>query len=195
VVEEPQAALSITAPSATDGSGVSDPASAPTAVPVEAAMPVDAGPAPLVEAARPQARAAAGPPPAEPVAGSGPPGPVAEPTVEISAPPLPGHEEIAFAFDSAEVDPAGQQVLDRIGAVLGDRVDLKARIVGYTDNVGPKNYNAWLSRRRAEAVASYLERLGIAAARLEVLTGNEPDAEGGAEASGRIVRVDFIPEA
>ena len=42
-------------------------------------------------------------------------------------------------------------------------------IEGHTDSIGSDAYNEQLSRRRAEAVATALERMGVAAPRVTVI--------------------------
>ncbi|MDE2276727.1 MAG: OmpA family protein, partial [Burkholderiales bacterium] len=61
-----------------------------------------------------------------------------------------------FAFDRAEVQPAGRQALDSFARELdGTRYDV-IQVEGYTDRLGPAAYNQALSTRRAEAVKAYL---------------------------------------
>jgi OOP family OmpA-OmpF porin len=48
-------------------------------------------------------------------------------------------------------------------------------ITGYTDRLGTDEYNLSLSRRRAEAVKSYLVKQGVAAGRLSAVGRGEKD--------------------
>ena len=67
-------------------------------------------------------------------------------------------ETVVFTFDSDQIRPEQKQKLDRLlssapkGAVL--------TVTGYTCEVGPKEHNQDLSRRRAENVARYLTTKG-----------------------------------
>jgi|LSQX01.1.fsa_nt_gb outer membrane protein OmpA-like peptidoglycan-associated protein len=75
---------------------------------------------------------------------------------------------VYFDFDRAVIKPEGFPVLDEIGGVLRQRLPTAViLVVGHTDNIGTKGYNAELSLRRAEAVRDYLTvKHGIDAARI-----------------------------
>lgn len=91
-----------------------------------------------------------------------------------AAPPPPRQEytaafQINFEFNSARLTPDAQQMLDKIGTVLGDSSS-KFRIAGHTDGVGSPSRNQRLSAERAEAVKDYLaSHFSIAGSRLESL--------------------------
>lgn len=68
--------------------------------------------------------------------------------------------EIAFAYDSAAIEPAALPTLAALGKALSDE-KLKGAIflvAGHTDAAGAEPYNQNLSERRAEAVKSFLVR-------------------------------------
>jgi outer membrane protein OmpA-like peptidoglycan-associated protein len=68
-----------------------------------------------------------------------------------------GDVTVLFKFNSAELTPDDKQQLDQL--VTGEVGNLKRYFVaiqGFTDKVGPAEYNLNLSRRRAEAVQTYL---------------------------------------
>lgn len=48
--------------------------------------------------------------------------------------------------------------MDQLAEVLRPYKNIALRVVGHTDSTGPEEYNVALSKRRAEAVAKYLER-------------------------------------
>lgn len=76
---------------------------------------------------------------------------------------------VPFAYDSAELTPAGTAALDALGAALKDPSLAAARfeIGGHTDATGSPAYNLRLSERRAEAARTYLiERAGVSPSRL-----------------------------
>lgn len=64
---------------------------------------------------------------------------------------------ILFEIDKYEVSQAGQEELDGVGKFLKDKPEAFAALFGYTDDTGKAEYNMELSRRRAEAVADYLQ--------------------------------------
>jgi outer membrane protein OmpA-like peptidoglycan-associated protein len=73
---------------------------------------------------------------------------------------------ILFPFDSAELQGAGRENLRKLAASLQDETRSDVLIAGHTDSVGADDYNQGLSRRRAEAAASYLAAQGIARSRI-----------------------------
>ena len=65
---------------------------------------------------------------------------------------------VYFAFDSAEISPQAEPVLNTLGEALA-RQDYKGRtfvLAGHTDARGTADYNQGLSERRAEAVKRYI---------------------------------------
>ena len=67
-----------------------------------------------------------------------------------------------FDFGTATVNPAGKQALDKFAADLKGANFEVIKVTGHTDRIGSFSYNMKLSKRRAEAVTSYLvESSGI----------------------------------
>ena len=110
--------------------------------------------------------AACAPPPA-PVLTAAPvpaPKPVVVPVVERFALAA----DALFAFDKSSLEqmlPEGRRSLDEFAARVKQlsRVD-RISLTGYTDRLGTREYNAALSRARAETVKDYLVAQGVAAA-------------------------------
>jgi outer membrane protein OmpA-like peptidoglycan-associated protein len=73
---------------------------------------------------------------------------------------------VPFEFNSADVKPESRPFLDRLADVLRRLDGFVVQVVGHTDDSGPRDYNAQLSRRRAEAVTSYLRQQGVPGTRL-----------------------------
>lgn len=73
---------------------------------------------------------------------------------------------LLFRFDTAELSTAGQEELNRLYRRLSGEIGLHLELRGHTDNVGPSGYNQSLSERRCQAVAGYLEELGLEASRI-----------------------------
>jgi OOP family OmpA-OmpF porin len=74
---------------------------------------------------------------------------------------------IRFRSGSAELSDESRGLLDRLTVVSMRCTEARLEIAGHTDSDGNPQSNAELSRRRAESVAVYLVRAGIAPARLE----------------------------
>jgi OmpA-OmpF porin, OOP family len=68
-----------------------------------------------------------------------------------------GDVTVLFKFNSAELTPDGKQQLDQlVTSEVGNLKRYFIAIQGFTDKVGAAEYNLNLSRRRAEAVQTYL---------------------------------------
>lgn len=68
-----------------------------------------------------------------------------------------GDVTVLFKFNSSELSDDGKQQLDTL--VSGNITNAKRYFIaiqGFTDKIGPAEYNLQLSRRRAEAVQTYL---------------------------------------
>ena len=113
-----------------------------------------------------------------------PPTPVTEPT---PVPPEPAEDTLAsrdidqinknspfqpvfFAFDSSELDNAGQQSLNTNAEVLKKYATWVITIEGHADERGTAEYNLALGERRAVAARTYLVSLGIPADRLRTVS-------------------------
>ena len=77
-------------------------------------------------------------------------------------------EGITFAFDSAEIQPGAETVLEDAGRMLEDNPELRIEIGGHTDDIGDPAHNEQLSRERAQSVAEWLVAHGIDRGRLRV---------------------------
>jgi len=68
-----------------------------------------------------------------------------------------GDVTVLFKFNSAKLTDDAKQQLDQLGkGQVGSMKRYFVAIQGYTDKIGPVDYNLDLSRRRAEAVQNYL---------------------------------------
>ena len=74
---------------------------------------------------------------------------------------------LLFDFDSDRLRAESKKNLDNLASSLSDFGDSKLLLVGHTDSQGADQYNLDLSRRRADAVASYLESKSVNAARVQ----------------------------
>ena len=140
----------------------------PQAAPAPAPAPATASPAPHRPRWQPAAEAGpvlASTRPVEP-----------PPASEPAAAPAAGSIgfRINFALNSDVVPQSAFPFVERIGELLRDQPQVKLRVEGHTDALGPEEYNLLLSQRRAVAVAQWLvDRQGIDPARLVVLGRGE----------------------
>lgn len=77
---------------------------------------------------------------------------------------MPGH--ITFDVGRANLRSDFLPVLDSIGLVLEEYDDTFVEVAGHTDNTGSHDLNQVLSEQRANAVSSYLRRVGVHPGRL-----------------------------
>jgi outer membrane protein OmpA-like peptidoglycan-associated protein len=82
---------------------------------------------------------------------------------------------IEFETGKSEIRGISAPVLESAAAVLVQYPTLRVRVTGHTDNVGSRETNVLLSKRRAEAVKAYLMKRGVEADRIETL-GEGPDS-------------------
>jgi outer membrane protein OmpA-like peptidoglycan-associated protein len=82
---------------------------------------------------------------------------------------------LLFDFDSDRLREASKENLNNLASSLAQFGDSKLLLVGHTDDVGSDTYNEDLSRRRANAVASYLISRGVPSSR--VATSGRGEAE------------------
>ena len=115
---------------------------------------------------------AAAPPKPEPAPAIVAPAPAPAPT-PVAVPPKPKRiivlQGANFGFDSAELKPEAQAILDEQAMILEKESDVRVAIEGHADSIGPEEYNQGLSERRAKAVEEYLVSKGISTDRLEVM--------------------------
>jgi outer membrane protein OmpA-like peptidoglycan-associated protein len=78
-------------------------------------------------------------------------------------------ENLEYKTNSDVILSSSFSSLDELAKLMGINSTWKLRISGHTDNVGPREANLGLSRRRSESVKKYLISKGIAADRFEVL--------------------------
>lgn len=75
-------------------------------------------------------------------------------------------EKVLFGFDQSVLNSEAKRSLDKLVTVLNDYPDTNIEVQGHTDSKGSEAYNEKLSRRRAEAVSSYLRTKGVTGSRL-----------------------------
>jgi peptidoglycan-associated lipoprotein len=103
--------------------------------------------------------------PAEPIAGD----PLKESDIDKINQNSP-FQPVFFAYDSTEIDAAGQQVLTANAAVLKKYPEWVITIEGHADERGTAEYNLALGTRRAAAARDYLISLGIPGDRLRTVS-------------------------
>jgi outer membrane protein OmpA-like peptidoglycan-associated protein len=104
---------------------------------------------------------------------------------------------VNFEFNSARLKPDAEPLLDEVAEAIKAALKLvgRVRIEGHTDELGSRQYNIELSKKRADVVRSYLVRRGVDGARVETVGfGQEKPMADNRTESGRAQnrRVEFI---
>ena len=73
---------------------------------------------------------------------------------------------VLFDFNKSTLQPASDAVLQQVADLLAKDKTLKVEVQGHTGNVGGDAYNQTPSEARARAVADWITKHGVAAARL-----------------------------
>lgn len=109
---------------------------------------------------------------------------------------MPGN--VTFATDSATISSSFYTALDNLALSFRQYDQNNIEIIGHTDSTGAYQYNMELSQRRAQSVASYLQRQGVAGSRMQILgMGPDQPVASNADAYGRQenrrVEINLIP--
>ncbi|MEO6039492.1 MAG: OmpA family protein [Saprospiraceae bacterium] len=102
------------------------------------------------------------------------------------------NEKVLFGFDKSVLNADAKRSLDKMVTVLNDYPDTNIEVQGHTDSKGTDAYNEKLSRRRADAVVSYLRSKSISSSRLTTKAYGESapkysnDSEDGAAQNRRV---------
>ena len=76
------------------------------------------------------------------------------------------HEPIYFDLNSSYLRADTKPILDKIVNVLNKYPEINIRCESHTDSRAPKEYNIWLSNRRAKRTADYIISKGIDSSRV-----------------------------
>jgi len=88
--------------------------------------------------------------------------------VKVTEHPVP-QNALNFTFNGTELGADDKAHLDAIATFMGEHKDVHLVAAGYTDDVGDRNYNEGLSKRRAEMVGNYLKSKGVDESRVVLL--------------------------
>lgn len=86
---------------------------------------------------------------------------------------LKNEQTVYFDFDSSNVKPEFQSVLDKHAEYLVKNPDQSVVIEGHTDSRGTPEYNIALGERRAQSVQTYLQNAGVSSSQISVVSYGE----------------------
>jgi len=73
-----------------------------------------------------------------------------------------------FGFDKAELGGEDTEIIKQHAGYLKANPDMMVKVIGHTDQYGPKAYNEYLSKKRAEAVSTILIAEGVTKSQIEI---------------------------
>jgi len=124
--------------------------------------------------------------------------PPAPPPPAPPAPPPPTHQVylVFFDWDKYNITAEGMQIIQLAANQYKSGGRVTIQVTGYTDTSGSAGYNQRLSERRANAVATALERLGVPRSDMVVAGRGEndlrvPTPDGVREPQNRRVEIVF----
>jgi len=91
------------------------------------------------------------------------------PDVELSDNTKPEQLSFQFGFDKAELSEEDKNIVMQHARFLVNNPEVILKIQGHTDHHGPKEYNEYLSKKRAESVAKILIEEGVQESQLEIV--------------------------
>jgi iron complex outermembrane receptor protein len=103
-----------------------------------------------------------------------PPAAYTPPPVQAPA-PAPRSYLVFFDFNKSDLTPQAAEIVDTAAKNAGPAKVTQLTVTGHTDTVGSDAYNMRLSRRRAESVATQLEKDGIASSEIEIVAKGKRD--------------------
>ncbi|MGF1737574.1 peptidoglycan-associated lipoprotein Pal [Photobacterium satsumensis] len=92
---------------------------------------------------------------------------------ELRSQQLRQEQTIYFKFDNAEIQPDYQDMLTAHAEYLRDNAEVIVIVEGHADERGTPEYNIALGERRANAVAKYLQALGVSASQISIVSYGE----------------------
>ena len=109
-------------------------------------------------------------------------------------PSMPKSYLVFFDFNKSDLTPQAVTIVGQAAANAGPAKVTQLTVTGHTDTVGSDAYNMRLSRRRAESVASELEKDGIPSSEIEIVAKGKrdllvPTADGVKEPQNRRVQI------
>lgn len=80
---------------------------------------------------------------------------------------------VYFDFDTSTVSSEFSAILDAHAKFLNERSNTRVLVEGHADERGTPEYNIALGERRAKAVVTYLENMGVSSSQISVVSYGE----------------------
>lgn len=92
---------------------------------------------------------------------------------ELKNQQLRQEQTVYFAFDNAEIQPSYQEMLMAHAEYLRQHPEMPVVIEGHADERGTPEYNIALGERRANAIARYLQAMGVPVSQMTIVSYGE----------------------
>lgn len=115
------------------------------------------------------------------------------PLIDIAQHQQPAQRMFHFGFDKVELGEQDKAILEQHAKFLLENPQLIVQIHGHTDHHGPREYNEYLSKRRAEAVAQVLLEQGVKQSQLvmNALADAQPLDSASSPGKNRRVEIEY----
>ena len=115
------------------------------------------------------------------------------PYIDITQYKQPAQRVFHFAFDKSELSEQDRAILEQHARYLLENPQLIVQIHGHTDHHGPREYNEYLSKRRAETVAQVLLAQGVKESQLviDALADAQPLNNASGPGKNRRVEIEY----
>lgn len=80
---------------------------------------------------------------------------------------------VFFEFDRADLGDDDRNALNENAKIMKEHPSVSVQLQGHTDDYGSDEYNLALGEKRAQAVAKYLQDLGVGGGQLKVVSFGE----------------------
>lgn len=98
------------------------------------------------------------------------------PDIEIATNQQPEQRLFQFGFDQAALGEEDKDIIKQHAKYLVQNPEVVIKVIGHTDHYGPKAYNEYLSKKRAEAVTAILLAEGVMESQIQIkaMANDEP---------------------
>lgn len=116
------------------------------------------------------------------------------PDIDIAEDTKPEQLTFQFGFDKSELTDQDKEVIKQHAKYLIDNPSTMIKIVGHTDHHGPKAYNEFLSKKRANSIAKILIEEGVAESQIQIsaMANDEPLLDVADTRKNRRVELNYI---
>lgn len=109
---------------------------------------------------------------------------------------IAGLSTVYFTYDSSTLNDSAKQTLSANAEWINSHPNVTVQLEGHTDSRGSNEYNLTLGERRANAVMTYLQGMGVDGSRMSVISYGEEKLQAVGDSDSdhsKNRRVNFVP--